>query len=98
MRPTFIQLRNPDEHTPGYYSHKTTYNGHNVDYRANKHHSVKGSISREKRFPTRICDPNITVAPNSYYPEKSYKISQEGARCSSVFSKRPVNQYQFDNA
>ena len=52
-RPTNLNLRNPDEHTPAgaSYTYNTTYYGTNLEYGTSRHKSLKGNMSRDMRFP-----------------------------------------------
>jgi len=69
--------------------------GTNIEYDGgNSYTSVKGSFPKQARFNIKN---SIFVAPNSYHPEISYS-NLENPKCSSVFSKRPMNTHQFKNS
>ena len=52
-RPTLLNLRNPDEHTPASYAPVSTYHGRMINYQSTRHRSLKGSIGRDLRFNNR---------------------------------------------
>jgi hypothetical protein len=67
-----------------------------MNYQPNKHQSVKGTLAMAARFQSTNSNRHIRCGPSSYKPEESIR-KLSNPKCQAVFSKRPCNNFQFNN-